>query len=77
MKTDWKRYITSDPEIMLGKPVIKGSRIIVDLIIEKLSQGDSIEQIIESHPHISRKEILACLSYASDSVKNETAYAIS
>lgn len=77
MKTDWKRYISSKPEVMQGKPVIKGTRITVDMILEKLSEGENIEQIVESHPHISKKEIFACLSYASDSVKNETAYSIS
>ncbi|MBS1487422.1 MAG: DUF433 domain-containing protein [Bacteroidetes bacterium] len=76
MKTDWKKFISSDPKIMLGKPVIKGTRITVELILEKLAEGETIEQIIESHPHISRKAIYACILFAKDSVKNETAFSL-
>jgi uncharacterized protein (DUF433 family) len=76
MKTDWKRYISSEPKVMLGKPVIKGTRITVESIIEKLAEAESFEQIIESHPHISKKAILACLSFASDSIKNEISYSL-
>ena len=74
MKTDWKKYISSNPAMMLGKPIIKGTRITVELILEKLSEGESIDQIMESHPQLSRKAVFACLSFARDSVKSETAY---
>ncbi len=77
MKTVWRKYITSDPAIMLGKPVIKGTRITVELILEKLAEGEDFYQLVESHPHITKKAIMACLAFARDSVKNETAYAIS
>ena len=76
MKINWKRYIQSEPAIMLGKPVIKGTRITVELILEKLSEGESFQQILESHPHISDKAIKACLAYAHDSIKNETVFAV-
>jgi uncharacterized protein (DUF433 family) len=77
MKASWEKHIKSDPSIMLGKPVIRGTRITVELILEKLSEGESLTQIMESHPHISKKAIMACLAFASDSIKNETAYTIS
>jgi uncharacterized protein (DUF433 family) len=77
MKSTWEKYIASDPAVMLGKPVIKGTRITVELILEKLSEGETQEQILESYPHISKKAIMACLSFASDSIKNETAYSVS
>ena len=76
MKPDWKKRISSDPKIMLGKPVIKGTRITVELILEKLAEGEELKQIFESHPTISRKDVLACMSFAVDSVKNETAYSL-
>ena len=60
-----------NPEIQSGKPVISGTRITVELIIEKLAEGESIDQILESHPHLNRDSIFACLSYAADSLKNE------
>lgn len=71
---NWNKYISINPKVQLGKPVIKNTRITVELIIEKLSTGETYEQIIESYPHINKKHILACLSYASNSLKNELAY---
>ena len=76
MRTNWKKYIASDPKVMLGKPVIKGTRVTVELILEKLSEGESLNQILESHPQLSKKSIYACLSYAQDSIKHETAYSL-
>ena len=76
MKTEWKKYISSDPKVMLGKPVIKGTRIPVELILEKLAEGEGFDQILESHPSLSRKTIFACMSYALDSVKHETAFSL-
>ena len=68
---NWQKYIASDPDILSGKPVISGTRITVELIIEKLAEGESIDQILESHPHLNRNSVFACLSYAADSLKNE------
>jgi uncharacterized protein (DUF433 family) len=76
MKKNWIKFISSNPKILLGKPVIKGTRISVELILEKLSAGESIEQILESYPQLTRKSVMACLAYASDSVKNEIAFAL-
>lgn len=74
MKKNWQRYIHSDPKILLGKPVIKGTRISVELILDKLASGETIEQILEAHPHITRPQIKACLAYAADTIRNETTY---
>ena len=57
--------IISDPTIMMGKPVIAGSRITVELILEKLAAGESIEQILESHPRLTREGIQAALIYTT------------
>ncbi len=62
-------YIASDPKIMLGKPVIKGTRITVELILEKLSEGETFEDILEAHPHISIETIHAALACFDDSLK--------
>ena len=71
---NWKNHIISDPAILAGKPVIKGTRISVELILEKLSEEESIEQIILSHPHLNKENILACLAFAKDSLNNEITY---
>lgn len=63
--------IISDPGIMLGKPVIKGTRITVELILRKLSEGRTVDQILVSYPHLSKEDVYAALTYASDLIANE------
>ena len=66
MPTDWKGYITSDPEIVHGKPRVKGTRIPVSLILGHLAAGESAESIISEYPGLTREQIAACLDYARD-----------
>ena len=56
-----KKLIQSDPHVMMGKPVVAGTRITVELILEKLSAGETIEQILEAHPRLTRESILAAV----------------
>jgi uncharacterized protein (DUF433 family) len=63
-------YIISDPDILFGKPVVKGTRIPVDLILEKLASGETIEQLLQAYPRLTGVAIQACLLYAADSVKS-------
>jgi len=65
MKTYLDRIIIN-PEIMLGKPVIKGTRITVEIILRKLAEGMTIEEIIKSYPQLTKEDILAVLEYAAD-----------
>lgn len=65
-----EQLIQSDPKIMLGKPVIAGTRITVELILEKLAAGESIEQILEAHPRLTREAVVAALQYAVKSLDN-------
>ena len=67
-----KPIITSDPNIMLGKPVIAGTRITVELVLRKLGAGESIDQLLESHPRLTREAILAALKFAADAIGAET-----
>ncbi len=60
--------IEINPKIMVGKPVIKGTRITVEIVLEKLAAGQTIEDILRSYPHLNRKQILACLEYAYKSM---------
>jgi uncharacterized protein (DUF433 family) len=64
-------YIESNHTIMLGKPVIKGTRITVELILKKLSEGASTSQLIDMYPSLNNEQINACLAYASDVISNE------
>ena len=61
--------IQSDPTVMMGKPVIAGTRITVELILEKLAAGETIEQILEAHPRLTRESISAALAYAAQAVR--------
>ena len=63
--------IVSDQKIMLSKPVIKGTRITVELILKKLSEGMTIEELLEAYPHLTKEDILAVLSYSADVISRE------
>jgi len=69
--------IISDLDIMMGKSVIAGTRITVELLLEKLSYGESIEQILESYPQLTRESIYAALSFAAKALKADIIYPVS
>ena len=73
----WQEYISSDPEILFGKPVVKNTRIPVDLILEKLAAGNSIDDLLQAYPNLTQDGIRACLLFAADSAKHEKVIAIS
>lgn len=68
---DWTLHIESNPEKLFGKPVIINTRIPVDLILEKLAVGDTIDDLVDAYPNITKDDIAACLVFAADSIKNE------
>lgn len=68
---DWISHIESDPQKLYGKPVIKNTRISVDLILEKLASGDTYEELMQAYPSINKEDIIACLLFAADTIKNE------
>jgi uncharacterized protein (DUF433 family) len=68
--------ITLDPKVMIGKPVIGGTRITVELIIGLLAQGWAEQDILSAYPHLTRDDILACLAYAQDLVSSEKVYPV-
>lgn len=67
----YKGRITVNPDIMLGKPIIKGTRITVELILKKLSEGMSIEELLTAYPHLTKDDILAAISYSADVISQE------
>jgi uncharacterized protein (DUF433 family) len=69
-------YIESNAGVMLGKPVIKGTRITVALILKKLSEGATQQQLLTAYPRLSVEAINAALAYASDVISNETVIAV-
>lgn len=63
--------ISINPKVMMGKPCIKGTRITVELILEKLGGGGIIEYLLDAYPHITREDILEAINYANVILKNE------
>lgn len=68
--------IRSDPAIMMGKPVVAGTRIPVELILEKLAAGETIDQLIEAHPRLSRESVLAALAFAAQALRADVVYPV-
>ena len=66
---DWKSRITIDPEILAGKPIIKGTRIPVELILDLLANGWTTEEILENYPQLKKEDIIAALKYAAQVLK--------
>jgi uncharacterized protein (DUF433 family) len=61
---DYQKRIMTDPKILGGKPVVKGTRIAVDLVLEELAQNPDLGELLAAHPDLSRDDVQACLAYA-------------
>lgn len=68
---DYKNHIESNPTVMLGKPVIKNTRITVEMILRKLADGFEAKEVIEMYPHLKMEDVLACLTYAASVIESE------
>lgn len=74
---NWNEYIISDPQILIGKPILKGTRISVELILELFSAGWTEKQILESYPSISTAALRATFLYLKDCLLQELYFPIS
>ena len=70
----WKERVIMDPNILIGKPIIKGTRIAVEFILELLSGGWSEEKILQNYPQLKMDDILAALKYTTEILKEEKIY---
>jgi uncharacterized protein (DUF433 family) len=71
---NWQDRIDINPKVLVGKPVIKGTRIAVEFIMELLANGWTYEQILHSFPHLTQEDIQAALHYATEVLKQEHVY---
>jgi uncharacterized protein (DUF433 family) len=71
---DWHDRISVDPKVLVGKPVIKGTRIAVEFIMELLAEGWTHEQILRNYPHLTGEDIQAALHYVTEVLKLERIY---
>ena len=67
-------FIVSDPNVLMGKPVIAGTRLSVELILQKLSAGETVEQLLAAHPRLSREAVSAALSFAAEALQADVVY---
>jgi uncharacterized protein (DUF433 family) len=71
-----QQHIVADPGVMLGKPVVAGTRITVESILERLAAGETIEQLLDAHPRLSREGVLAALAYAAETLRSDVVYPV-
>lgn len=71
---DWRERIVINPGILVGKPIIRGTRLAVEFIIDLLAQGWSEQDILSNYPGITQQDIQACLAYASEALRTEKVY---
>ncbi len=69
---DWRDHIVCDPDILVGKPAVNGTRLSVELILGWLAQGWTHEMLIESYPQLKRDDILAALAFAAEKMREES-----
>ena len=72
----YNNFIQSDPAIMMGKPVIVGTRITVESILDKLAVGETIDQILKSYPRLTKEAILAAFAFATDALRSDVIYPV-
>lgn len=72
----WQDRIIIDPKVLVGKPIIKGTRIAVEFVVDLLARGWTVEQILKEYDHLDRDDIQACLGYASETLKSERIYLV-
>jgi len=66
---DWRKRITVDPNILAGKPIIKGTRIAVEFILELLASGWTVDDMLRNYPQLKREDVAAALRYATEVLK--------
>jgi uncharacterized protein (DUF433 family) len=76
MDIDWSKFIHSDPEILLGKPVIKGTRLSVEFILGLFAEGWTEQQVLKNYPTLTTESIKAVFAFAADCMREESLYPI-
>jgi uncharacterized protein (DUF433 family) len=69
--------IRADPAVMMGKPVVEGTRVTVESILEELGAGQTIEQLLEAHPRLTREGVLAAVRFGAEVLRAHVAYPVS
>ncbi len=70
----WQDYITSDPQILAGKPIIKGTRLSIEFILNLLAEGWSVEQILENYPNLTPESLKAVFAFVAECIREDLIY---
>ncbi|MDP1545787.1 MAG: DUF433 domain-containing protein [Anaerolineales bacterium] len=73
---DWKKYIHSDPEILMGKPVVKGTRLAVDFLVGLFAAGWTEQQVLENYPTLSSDSLRAVFAYVTEVMRDESLFVL-
>ena len=73
---EWRDRIVVDPEVVFGRPVVKGTRLAVAFVIDLLAHGCTVEEVLDNYPQLTREDIHACLAYAGDLVQEQVVYPV-
>lgn len=73
---EWQNYIHSDPNVLVGKPVVRGTRLAVEFLLQLKANGWKEEDILENYPSLSKESLQAVFAYAADSLAKETFYSL-
>jgi uncharacterized protein (DUF433 family) len=74
---DWRQHIEVNPAVLVGKPVVRGTRLSVEHVLGMMAAGVSEADILRNHPRLSHEHILACLAYAAESVSEQRVFPLS
>ena len=74
---DWREYIVTDPNILAGKPTIRGTRLSVEFILDLLAGGWTSAELLDNYPTLTEDGIRACLAYAADAMRGERVFTVS
>ena len=77
MEIHWKKYIHSDPQILVGKPVVKGTRLSVEFLLGLLARGWNEKQILKNYPRLTSDSLQAVFAFAAECMREEALFAIS
>jgi uncharacterized protein (DUF433 family) len=72
----WEDRIIADPAVLVGKPVIRGTRLAVEFVVGLLAQGWTEAEVLRNYPGIAREDVLACLAYAQERMKDDRVYSV-
>jgi uncharacterized protein (DUF433 family) len=73
---DWKKYIHSDPEILMGKPVVKGTRLAVDFLVGLFAAGWTEQQVLENYPTLTSESLRAVFAYVAECMRDESLFVV-